>query len=84
MFWGVPQRFDTRGAPHVRGLQRGEQPGVLRWFCDAVKCLNYWNMVGSGCSICFRTCCFTKEKGISHDIVKWFIRNVPQLNRFWV
>ena len=34
--------------------------------------------------ICFRTCCFTKEKAVSHDIVKWFIRNVPWLNKFWV
>ena len=38
----------------------------------------------SGCGVCFRVCDFTKEEGVSHDIVKWVIRNVPQLNRFFV
>jgi hypothetical protein len=40
--------------------------------------------VDSGCGVCFRVCDFTKEEGVSHDIVKWVIRNVPQLNRFFV
>jgi len=44
----------------------------------------YWNEVGSACSVCFRTCSFTKKQGLSHDTVKWFIKNVPQLNKFWV
>ncbi len=59
-------------------------PGAYKWYCDEEACLRYWNEVGSGCSICFRVCNFTKDEGISHDIVKWFIRNVPWLNRFWV
>jgi hypothetical protein len=55
----------------------------LKWYCDEDACLDYWYKVGTGCSICFRCCSFTKKKGVSHDVVKWFIRNVPQLNRFW-
>jgi len=66
------------------GSSDANNPGALKWYCDAEKCLAYWDEVGSGCSICFRVCNFTKEEGVIHDIVKWFIRNVPQLNRLWV
>ena len=59
-------------------------PGAYKWYCDEEACLRYWNEVGSGCSICFRVCNFTKDRGIIHDVVKWFIRNVPQLNKLWV
>jgi len=59
-------------------------PGVFKWYCDGEACLRYWNEVGSGCSVCFRVCSFTKEEGVTHDFVKWFIKNVPQLNRLWV
>jgi len=65
-------------------FSEANNPGVLKWYCNAGTCLDYWREVGSGCSICFRVCNFTKEEGLSHDVVKWFIRNVPQLNRFWV
>ena len=59
-------------------------PGVLKWYCDEQSCFDYWHEVATGCSICFRGCNFTKKKGLSHDIVKWFIRNVPILNPFFV
>ncbi|MDP2900583.1 MAG: reductive dehalogenase [Candidatus Bathyarchaeota archaeon] len=59
-------------------------PGALKWYCDEEACLEYWHEVKTGCSICFRVCSFTKEPGLRHDAVKWFIRNVPQLNGLWV
>lgn len=66
------------------GVSDANNPGAFKWYCDAEACLDYWNEVGSGCSICFRVCNFTKEMGISHDIAKWFIRNIPLLNKFFV
>jgi epoxyqueuosine reductase len=59
-------------------------PGSLRWWCDEMKCREYWDEVGTSCTICFRVCAFSKPPGVLHDAVKWFIRNVPQLNRLWV
>ncbi|MCK5670939.1 reductive dehalogenase, partial [Candidatus Bathyarchaeota archaeon] len=57
---------------------------ALKWYVDAEGCLDYWNVVESGCGICFRVCSFNKKPGLHHDVVKWFIRNVPALNKFWV
>jgi len=62
----------------------GANPGVYRWYCDEDKCREYWDEVGTSCTICFRVCAFAKEQGGVHDMVRWFIRNVPQLNRMWV
>jgi epoxyqueuosine reductase len=59
-------------------------PGAFKWYCDEEACLRYWNEVGSGCSVCFRVCSFTKSEGAIHNVVKWFICNLPQLNRLWV
>ena len=79
-----PSGSIPEGPRTYEGHSEANNPGVLKWYCNADTCLDYWREVGSGCSICFRVCNFTKEEGVSHDIVKWFIRNAPQLNRFWV
>jgi reductive dehalogenase len=78
-----PSNSIPKGPRTYEGFSEANNPGVLRWFCNADTCLQYWREVGTGCSICFRVCNFTKKKGFSHDVVKWFIRNIPQLNRFW-
>ena len=61
----------------------GSNPGAFRWPCDEEKCRDYWDQVGTSCTVCYRVCAFSKKKGPVHDVVKWFIRNVPQLNRLW-
>jgi reductive dehalogenase len=79
-----PSKSIPDGPRTYEGPKESNNDGVLKWYCDEDACLDYWHEVGTGCSICFRCCCFTKKKGLSHDVVKWFIRNVPQLNRLWV
>ncbi len=79
-----PSESIPEGPRTCEGYSEANNPGVLKWYCNADTCLDYWREVGSGCSICFRVCNFTKSEGFLHDVVKWFIRNVPQLNRFWV
>ena len=61
----------------------GGNKGIYRWYCDEDKCNEYWDEVGTSCTICFRVCAFTKKEGILHDFVKWCIRNVPVLNPFF-
>jgi reductive dehalogenase len=79
-----PSKSIPFGPRTWEAITEANNPGAFKWYCDAEKCLDYWNEVGSGCSICFRVCNFTKDKGISHDMVKWFIRNIPALNKFFV
>jgi len=78
-----PSRSIPDGPRTWEGPSEANNPGVLKWYCDEEACLRYWREVGTGCSICFRVCSFTKPDRRRHRLVKWFIRNVPQLNRFW-
>jgi reductive dehalogenase len=79
-----PGQAITDGPRTYEAICDSNNPGVLKWYNDEEACLSYWEQVMAGCGICFRVCNFTKPKGIRHDIVKWFIRNIPQFNRFWV
>ena len=79
-----PSKAIPEGPRTYDAVCDANNPGVLKWYGDEKACLQYWNKVGSGCSICFRVCAFTKKEGLLHDVVKWFIRNVPVLNPLWV
>ncbi|UCD44715.1 MAG: reductive dehalogenase [Candidatus Bathyarchaeota archaeon] len=78
-----PSRSITEGPRTWEGPCDANNPGVYKWYTDAESCLRYWNEVGTGCNVCFRICSFTKPQGAVHSAVKWFIRNVPQLNGLW-
>ncbi len=60
-------------------------PGHKTWYEDAVKCYTYWKEgPGTGCSICFSVCPFTKhDKAWIHDWVKGGIAAAPVLNSFF-
>jgi len=79
-----PAQAIPYGPRTYEAVCKANNPGFLKWYGDEEACLDYWNEVGSACSVCFRTCSFTKGKGAMYDIVKWFIKHVPQLNKFWV
>ena len=73
----VPYGPRTTSNPKYPNLN----PGALKWYNDEGSCSEYWKEVGTGCSICLSCCDFVKPQDIEHDVVKWFIRNVPQLNQ---
>jgi len=79
-----PSQSIPYGPRTYEGFSEANNEGVLKWYCNADTCNDYWREIGSGCSICFRVCNFTKERGASHEAVKWFIKNVPFLNKFFV
>ena len=75
-----PAKAIPMGSRTFDAVCKANNPGVYKWYGDEEACLRYWNEVGSGCGVCFRVCSFTKSQGVIHDLVKWLIRNVPQLN----
>lgn len=79
-----PSQALSFGSRSYETVCDANNPGSFKWYVDAEKCLDYWNVVQSGCGICFRECAFNKKAGLLHDVVKWFIRNVPVLNPMWV
>ena len=68
-------------------------PGLLKWPLDGEKCFCYWYINGAGteegmyhieCYQCVNVCPFNKKPGILHSTVRWFIRNLPALDRLWL
>jgi epoxyqueuosine reductase len=79
-----PSHAIPEGPRSYEAVCEANNPGAYKWYGDEEACLRYWNQVGSACSICFRVCSFTKKSGFIHNLVKWFIKNVPMLNPLWV
>jgi reductive dehalogenase len=79
-----PSQSIPLGPRSFAPINESNNGGVYKWQCDEQGCFDYWHEVATGCSICFRVCSFTKSKGLLHDIVKWFIRNAPIFNKFFV
>ena len=70
--------------PTWQGVCRSNNPGVRKWYVNVESCYRFWVENGNECSNCVRSCPFTKEEGPGHDVVRWFIRHMPQLNRLWI
>ena len=42
--------------------------GVSKWQIDAVKCITYWNKVGTDCGMCISSCPWTEPDNLLHRI----------------
>lgn len=68
-------------------------PGLLKWPLDGEKCFRYWYKNGAktdrgmyhiDCYQCVNVCPFNKRPGLGHNMVRWFVRKFPSLNRLWL
>jgi len=68
-------------------------PGLLKWPFDGEKCLRFWwrngaktdkGMYHIDCYQCINVCPFNKKAGIGHDLIRWFVRTTPALNKLWI
>ena len=59
-------------------------PGIYSWHLDNEACRRYWSLGnGTNCTICIRSCPFTKQPGLIHDLTQTFISNLPGINPLW-
>lgn len=59
-------------------------PGQRTWHLDNELCRRYWSTgKGDNCTVCVRSCPFTKGPGLAHELVKASISNAPRLNSVW-
>ena len=79
-----PSGSISDGLRTYEGPTEANQNGSYKWYTNEETCFDYWHEVGTGCSICFRSCSFTKKQGLLHNMAKWFIKNLPVFNPFIV
>jgi reductive dehalogenase len=55
-------------------------PGALKWYLDAEKCMRFWTELGEDCSNCLRSCPFNVPPGKGFRLSRWLIRQTPLFN----
>lgn len=55
-------------------------PGVVKWFNDSQKCLQFWGENWEECGVCISVCPYNKIPSWNHDLAKVLTR-VPVANR---
>ena len=55
------------------------QKGVQKYYCDAQKCHEHWQVLDNGCGICMFVCPYNKPSTWNHELVKQ-VTHIPGLN----
>ncbi len=53
----------------------------LRWAIDAKTCFRYWNVIGTDCATCIRSCPYSHPDSLAHNLVRWAITASPAARR---
>jgi ferredoxin len=57
----------------VAAIPVGERTPVddgLRWAIDAETCFRYWNVIGTDCATCIRSCPYSHPDSLAHNLVR--------------
>ena len=64
----------------VAAIPFGERTPVddaLRWAIDAETCFRYWNVIGTDCATCVRSCPYSHPDSLAHKLVRRAIAASP-------
>lgn len=79
-----PSKSIPTGEPTWSGPSISNNPGVYTWHLDNDSCRRYWAMgVADNCTVCIRSCPFTKRPGWVHELTRTAISNIPVLDPLW-
>ncbi len=56
------------GHPTLEGNTISNNPGVLKWYIDPEKCIQFWTENGSDCSNCITSCPYNKPDMWHHQL----------------
>ena len=65
-------------------IQKGEKAevrGVMKWQSSQEACYQYWNRVGSDCSVCIKVCPYAHPNTPVHELIRWAIQRNPLMRR---
>ncbi|MFC2043544.1 reductive dehalogenase, partial [Chloroflexota bacterium] len=69
------------GEPTWSVSSKSHNPGIFTWHLNDEACRKYWaTKPGTNCTVCLRTCPFSKSPGINHDLARFLISYTPVLN----
>ena len=75
-----PSQAITYGEPAWEGQTISNNPGVLKWYFNPEKCIEYQYTIGTACAVCVRSCPFNKSRGFIHDMARWMAKHAPAID----
>ena len=78
-----PSNAIPDGEQTTVGPTLSNHSGVRKWYIDPEKCFKFWVDNWMDCDNCVKVCPFNKPPGTMHDVVRYFVRKLPSLNRTW-
>jgi reductive dehalogenase len=64
-----PSQAISVGGPTLEGKTISNNPGVLKWYIDPEKCIQFWRENGSDCANCITACTFNKPSLWNHQLL---------------
>jgi reductive dehalogenase len=63
-----PSQAIPTGEPTLEGKTISNNPGVLKWYIDPEKCIQFWRENGTDCANCITACPFNKPPMWHHQL----------------
>jgi reductive dehalogenase len=63
-----PSKAISDGDPTLEGQTISNNPGVLKWYIDPEKCIQFWRDNGSDCANCIAACPYNKLATWPHQL----------------
>jgi epoxyqueuosine reductase len=63
-----PSQAVSFGEPTLEGKTISNNPGVLKWYIDPEKCIQFWRENGSDCANCITACPYNKLSTWPHRL----------------
>ena len=79
-----PGQAISYSEPAFQGPSISNNHGLYKWYINPEKCFKFWVQNNGECANCIRVCVFNKPDNRFHDFVRWHVKNLPQLNRFYI
>jgi len=64
-----PPQAVSFGEPTLEGKTISNNPGVLKWYIDPEKCIQFWRENGTDCANCITACTFNKPYMWNHRLL---------------
>lgn len=63
-----PSQAISFGPPTLEGETISNNPGVLKWYINPEKCIQFWEENGNDCAICISSCPYNKPPLWNHKL----------------
>jgi epoxyqueuosine reductase len=79
-----PGQAITFDDPTEEGPTVSNNHGITKWYINPEKCFRFWVRNGGDCANCIRVCVFNKPDTPFHTYVRWHVKRLPRLDRFYL